>query len=380
MTFVMLGGDVYDLSVGFLFFRIKEIGAYEEDIMSKQKQAALRKSVVPFAKSDRKTSIIQLINSILPFFLLWFLSYQSLAVSIWLSLAISIIAAGFVVRIFIIFHDCTHMSFFRNGKANRIVGTITGIITHFAYEKWKRAHSIHHATSGNLDKRGTGDVWVMTVEEYKHASFWERLSYRLYRNPIIMFGLGPAYLFLISNRFNRKGAKRKERMNTWFINLSIGVIYALLIWAIGWQSFLFVQLPILFIAGAAGIWLFYVQHQFEDSYFENEDEWDYVKAAVDGSSYYKLPKVIEWLTGSIGYHHVHHLSPKVPNYNLEKAHESTPPLHQATTITLLTSLQSIRFRLYDQASRSFVSFKEYKALQRNNKELNVNSGSTSLQK
>ncbi|WP_067728052.1 fatty acid desaturase [Oceanobacillus damuensis] len=335
--------------------------------MSKQKQAQLRKSVAPYASSNTKASIIQLINSIVPFILLWFLSYQSLSISIWLSLAISVIAAGFVVRIFIIFHDCTHMSFFKNAKANRVVGTITGIITHFAFEKWKREHSIHHATSGNLDKRGTGDVWVMTAQEFTDASFWGRLSYRLYRNPLVMFGLGPVYLFLISNRFNRKGAKRKERLNTYLINISIVAIYAALIWTIGWQAFLIIQLPILFIAGASGIWLFYVQHQFEDSYFENEDEWDYVKAAVDGSSYYKLPKVIEWLTGSIGYHHVHHLSPRVPNYNLEKAHESTPPLHQATTITLKTSLQSIRFRLYDQASRSFISFKEYKEMQRNSK-------------
>ncbi|MFD1852023.1 fatty acid desaturase [Oceanobacillus bengalensis] len=331
--------------------------------MSKQKQAQLRKSVAAFANSDTRASIIQIINSFVPFFLLWFLAYQSLSISIWLSLALSVVAAGFVVRIFIIFHDCTHMSFFKNSKANRIIGTITGIITHFAFEKWKRDHSIHHATSSNLDKRGTGDVWVMTVEEYREANFWGKLAYRLYRNPIVLFGLGPIYLFLVSNRFNRKGAKRKERLNTYLINGSIAVIYALLIWAVGWQAFLIVQLPILWVAGALGIWLFYVQHQFEDSYFENEAEWDYVKAAVDGSSYYKLPKVLEWITGSIGYHHVHHLAPRVPNYNLEKAHESTPPLQKATTITLASSLQSIRFRLYDQASRSFVSFKEYKELQ-----------------
>lgn len=330
--------------------------------MSKQKQAQLRKSVAPFETSNTKSSIMQLINTILPFFLLWFLAYQSLSVSIWLSLALSVAASGFVIRIFIIFHDCTHMSFFKNKKATRIVGTITGIITLFAFEKWKRAHAIHHATSSNLDKRGTGDVWVMTVDEYVAASFWGRLAYRIYRNPLVMFGLGPIYLFLISNRFNRKGARKKERMNTYLINISIAVIYALLIWAIGWQAFLMVQLPILFVSGSLGIWLFYVQHQFEDSYFENEAEWDYVKAAVDGSSYYKLPKVMEWITGSIGYHHVHHLSPRVPNYNLEKAHESTPPLQQATTITLASSLKSIRFRLYDEASRTFVSFKEVKDL------------------
>ncbi|HEX6923361.1 MAG TPA: fatty acid desaturase [Bacillales bacterium] len=329
--------------------------------MSKQKQAELKKDVAPFAKPDDKSGIMQLINTILPFLLLWFLAYQSLSVSIWLTLALSVIASGFFVRVFIIFHDCAHLSFFKNKKANRILGTITGILTLFAYEKWKREHAIHHATSSNLDKRGTGDVWVMTVDEYIEASFWKRLAYRIYRNPIVLFGLGPFFLFLISNRLNRKGAKRKERMNTYLINFSVAVIYALLIWTIGWQAFLIIQLPILFLSGSFGIWLFYVQHQFEDSYFENEDKWDYVKAAVDGSSYYKLPKVIQWITGNIGFHHVHHLSPRIPNYHLEKTHESTPPLQQATTITLASSLESIRFRLYDEASKSFVGFKEVKS-------------------
>ncbi|MFC4558297.1 fatty acid desaturase [Virgibacillus kekensis] len=330
--------------------------------MSKQKQAQLKKSVSTFASPDTKASIKQLLNTLLPFFIIWFLAYQSLSISVWLSIPLSIVAAGFVVRIFIIFHDCTHGSFFKNAKANRIVGTITGIVTLFAFEKWKRSHAIHHATSSNLDKRGTGDVWVMTVNEYIEASFWGRLAYRLYRNPIVMFGFGPFYLFGISNRFNRKGAKRKERLNTYVINASVAAIYALLIWAIGWQAFLIIQLPILFVAGSAGIWLFYVQHQFEDSYFENEDEWDFVKAAVDGSSYYKLPKVMQWLTGSIGFHHVHHLAPRVPNYKLEEAHESTPPLQKATTITLASSLKSIRFRLFDEENKSFVSFKEIKHL------------------
>ena len=333
--------------------------------MSKQKQAELRKNVAPFATSDKKSSIKQLINTIPPFLLLWFLAYQAVAVSPWLAAAISVVAAGFIVRIFIIFHDCTHQSFFKNQKANRILGTITGIITHFAFEKWKREHAIHHATSGNLDKRGTGDIWVMTVEEYAAASKWERFTYRLYRNPIVMFGLGPIFLYFITNRFNRKEAKKKERMNTYLINVSLVAIYTLLILAFGWQSVLLVQGTLMFVSGSLGIWLFYVQHQFEDSYFENEDEWDYVKAAIDGSSYYKLPKVMQWLTGSIGFHHVHHLSPRVPNYNLEKAHESTPPLQKTTTITFISSLESIRFRLYDEAGKRFVSFKQVKAMLNN---------------
>lgn len=330
--------------------------------MSKQKQAQLRKNVAPYEKADKRSSIKQIVNTIIPFLILWFLAYQSLSVSIWLSLALSVATAGFVIRTFIIFHDCAHQSFFKNKKANRILGTITGVITHFPYEKWKREHAIHHATSSNLDKRGTGDVWVMTVDEYVAASFWQRLGYRLYRNPIVMFGLGPFYLFLIASRFNRKDAKRKERLNTYIINIAIVVIYAGLIALMGWQSFLLVQIPILFVAGAMGIWLFYVQHQFEDSYFENESEWDYVKAAVDGSSYYKLPRLLQWLTGNIGFHHVHHLSPRVPNYHLEKAHTATPPLQQATTITLATSLQSIRFRLYDEKNHIFVGFKDVSEL------------------
>ncbi|MFB9859511.1 fatty acid desaturase [Salinicoccus siamensis] len=326
--------------------------------MTKEKQAQLRKAVMPYAKSQTKTSIIQILNTIVPFFVLWFLAYQSLSVSFWLSLLFSLATAGFMIRTFIIFHDCAHQSFFKSKKWNSILGTFTGIITHFAYEKWKREHSIHHATSGNLDKRGIGDIWVMTVEEYKEASRSERLKYRLYRNPLVMFGLGPLSLFLYANRFNRKGAKKKERMNTYIINLSLLAIYALIGFSLGRHVLLLVQLPIIYFAGALGIWLFYVQHQFEDSYFENESEWDYVKAAVDGSSYYKLPRWLEWMTGSIGYHHVHHLAPRVPNYHLEQAHESTPPLHQATTITLKSSLESIRFRLYDEKNKTFVGFNE----------------------
>jgi len=330
--------------------------------MSNPKIAQLKKSVAPFAKPDTKVSMRQMFNTLVPFFALWFLAYESLAVSIWLAIPIAVLASGFVIRIFIIFHDCAHLAFFKNKRANRIVGTITGIITLFPYEQWKHDHAIHHATSSNLDKRGTGDIWVMTVNEYVAASFWGRLCYRLYRNPFILFVLGPFYLYLIKGRFNRRGAKKKERINTYLINIGIVALYSLVIWAIGWQAFLIIQLPILIVAGSLGIWLFYVQHQFEDSYFENEEEWDFVKAAVDGSSFYKLPKGLQWISGNIGYHHVHHLIPRVPNYQLEKAHESTPELQHVTTITLKTSLESLRFRLYDEENKTFVTFKEIKHL------------------
>jgi len=328
--------------------------------MSKQHQLALRKTVAPFEKSSTKTSIKQLINTIPPFFLSWYAAYLSLTISYWLTLIFAVVASGFVIRTFIIFHDCCHQSFFKNKKWNKILGTISGIITLFPYEKWKREHSIHHATSSNLNKRGTGDIWILTVDEYIASSFWQRLVYRIYRNPVVMFGLGPFYLFLVTNRLNRKGARGKERNNTYFINMAVFLLYGLLAWTIGWQAFVLIQAPIVFIAGSLGIWLFYVQHQFEDSYFEDEEQWDYIKAAIDGSSYYKLPKVLQWITGNIGFHHVHHLSPKVPNYNLEKVHEASTPLQTATTITISTSLKALRFRLWDGENKTFVSFKEIK--------------------
>lgn len=328
--------------------------------MTKAKEQQLKKEIAPYEKNDIKSSVRQLINTIIPLIVLWIAAYYSLSISVWLTLPIAIITSGFVIRTFIIFHDCCHQSFFKSRLANDIIGTITGVMTLVPYQQWKATHSIHHATSSNLDKRGIGDMWVMTVEEYITASIWRRLAYRIYRNPIVMFGIGPIYVFLFEYRFNRRAARRRERINTYITNISLFSLYALLIWAIGWQSFLLVQGPVFFFSGLAGIWLFYVQHQFEDSYFENEDEWSYVKAAVDGSSYYKLPKVLQWITGNIGFHHVHHLSPRVPNYHLESAHNATPSLQKATTINLRQSLKSLHFRLWDEQNKKFVGFREIK--------------------
>ncbi|MGD8191905.1 fatty acid desaturase [Brevibacillus ginsengisoli] len=322
----------------------------------------LKKKVAPYEKTDAKTSIQQLFNTLLPLFALWYVAYLSLSVSYWLTLPILIVTAGFMIRNFIIFHDCCHQSFFKSRLANDILGTITGVLSIVPYEQWKNSHSIHHATSGNLDKRGVGDIWVLTVDEYMASPLWRRMAYRIYRNPFSMLVVGPFFVFVLQYRFNVKGAKMKERLNTYLTNVLIVGLYTLLCWAIGWQAFLMIQLPIFFVSGMLGIWLFYVQHQFEDSYFENEEEWSYVKAAVEGSSYYKLPKVLQWLTGNIGFHHVHHLSAKIPNYNLERAHNETPALQEATTITIATSLKSLRFRLWDERNKTFVSFKEIKQL------------------
>ncbi|MED1568035.1 fatty acid desaturase [Bacillus paramycoides] len=334
--------------------------------MTLQNTKNLKKQVALFEKSTTKKSIWQIINTIVPFIILWYLAYKSLSVSYWLTLVPSVIAAGFLTRIFIIFHDCTHHSFFKSRRANRIVGTFMGVLTLFPFDQWGHEHSIHHATSGNLDKRGTGDIWTLTVNEYLAAPLRHRLAYRFYRNPLVMFGLGPIYVFLLKNRFNRKGARKKERMNTYLTNVLIVALVGLLCWALGWQSFLLVQGSIFLISGSVGIWLFYVQHTFEDSYFEEDKEWEYVKAAVEGSSFYKLPKLLQFLTGNIGFHHVHHLSPRVPNYKLEEAHNNTLPLKNVPTITLATSLRSIRFRLWDEQNNNFVSFKDVKYLAKNN--------------
>lgn len=316
-----------------------------------------KKQVISYSKPVLKKSVWQLINSIVPFILLWSLAYMSLSVSVWLTLALIIPASGFLVRIFIIFHDCCHQSFFKGKKANEIVGTITGILTFFPFGQWKNEHSVHHATSGNLSRRGTGDIWTLTVKEYADLSAWKRLGYRLYRNPLVLFGLGPIFLFVFEYRWNRKGAKRKERLSTYFTNIMIVGLVALLGWLLGWKEVLLIQGAILYLAGAAGIWLFYVQHQFEDTYFEYENEWDYIHAALQGSSFYKLPKWLQWLTGNIGYHHIHHLVPQAPNYYLERIHESNDLLKNVPAIGFRLSLQSLRYRLWDEDNKRFVGLR-----------------------
>ena len=329
--------------------------------MTLQSTKSLRKQIAPFEKTTTKKSIWQIINTIGPFIILWYLAYESLFVSYWLALIPIVLAAGFLVRTFIIFHDCTHHSFFKSRRANRIIGTITGVLTLFPFDQWGHDHSVHHATSGNLDKRGTGDIWTLTVDEYVKAPLKLRLAYRFYRNPLVMFGLGPIYVFLLKNRFNRKGAKRKERLNTYLTNILIVLLFGIIIMIVGWRAFLLIQGPIFLLSGSVGIWLFYVQHTFEDSYFEENREWEYVLAAVEGSSFYKLPKLMQFLTGNIGYHHIHHLSPRVPNYKLEEAHNNTIPLQNVPTITLSSSLQSLHYRLWDEDKKKFVRFKDVKA-------------------
>ncbi|MFC5450876.1 fatty acid desaturase [Paenibacillus aestuarii] len=325
--------------------------------MTKLKQTTgFKKMIAPYEKSSILKSVWQIFNTFTPFFVLWYAAYWCLSISYWLTLVLTIVTAGLLVRIFIIFHDCCHGSFFANRTANEIVGTIAGILTCSPFYQWRFSHSVHHATNGNLDRRGTGDIWTLTVQEYLDLPWQKRLGYRLYRNPLILFVLAPIYVFLIEYRFNRKEAKIRERLNTYTINLGIAALAALLCWIVGWKAFLLVQGPTFLISGVAGFWLFYVQHQFEHSYFERNENWSYVDAALHGSSFYQLPKVLQWFTGNIGYHHIHHLSPRVPNYYLEQAHVENPMFQSSHPVTLLSSLRSIHFRIWDEHRKKLLGF------------------------
>jgi acyl-lipid omega-6 desaturase (Delta-12 desaturase) len=329
--------------------------------MTQEGKGAWRRAIAPYERPSVNRSVWQLINTSLPFVCLWYAAYRSLAVSYWLTLALAVPTGGLLVRLFIIFHDCCHGSFFPSRIANEAVGTLTGILTCCPFAQWRHSHNVHHATSGNLDRRGMGDIRMLTVDEYLALPRLGRLGYRIYRNPLFMFGFGPVVVFLLAYRFNRKGAGRKERLNTYISNGGIAAVVGLLCWAIGWRAFLLVQAPVFLISGAAGFWLFYVQHQFEGTYFARTGDWDYVQASLQGSSFFRLPRVLQWFTGSIGYHHIHHLGPRVPNYLLERAHRENPLFREVTEITLLSSFRSLRFRLWDEPQQRLVGFGYLKA-------------------
>jgi len=311
-----------------------------------------------YNQPDIKSSIWQIINSLGPYLILWGLMYYSLEISYWITLGLTLFAAGFLVRIFIIFHDCGHGSFFRSSRASRIVGTILGSLAFTPYDRWHRSHAIHHSTVGNLDKRGEGDVWTMTAEEFRASTPREKWIYRIYRHPFILFGLGPVLLFVIWFRFNKKGAEKKERWNTHMTNLIILIFSSGLILLMGWKTFLLIQVPVIFIATATGAWLFYVQHQFEDVIWTRNDEWDYQRMALYGSSFLKVPRILQWFSGNIGFHHIHHLGPKIPNYNLERCHRENSMFGSVKPVTLIKGIQSMRFRLWDEEIGRLITFSQ----------------------
>jgi len=316
------------------------------------------KIISRYNKPDALKSWWQVVNSIGPYIILWILMIRSIEISYWLTLLLSVFAAGFMVRIFIIFHDCGHGSFFKSKLLNRIVGIITGLIVFTPYNKWHHEHKIHHQTVGNLDKRGVGDVMTLTVDEYQKLSKWKKMYYRIYRNPIVLFGIAPIIVFTIAQRFPKKYMNLKERLYVHVSSLALAAAVVALIFLIGWKTFLLVQIPILYIATAHGVWLFYVQHQFRDVLWSKAEDWDYMNTALKGSSMFKLPLLLNWFTGNIGYHHIHHLSPMIPNYNLKKCHKENAIFQEVKPITFWTAFESALLKLYDEKSGRLVKFSE----------------------
>ena len=329
-------------------------------------KAAWKDIVAKYQQPSTGRALWQIINTLVPYASLWYLMYRSLAVSWWLTVPLALLAGAFLVRIFIIFHDCGHGSFFKSRRANDIVGFIAGVLTFTPYYHWRWEHNIHHASAGHLDKRGTGDVWTMTVQEYLESSRWKRFSYRLARNPIVLFVLAPLFLFLVMQRFPAPKANPRERHSVWWMNLAILGFVVGLGWIFGVVAYLLIQLTITMVAGAAGVWMFYVQHQFEDVYWERGDDWDYTAAALQGSSFYKLPGVLQWFSGNIGFHHIHHLSPRIPNYNLQRCHEADPLFQQVKPITLFSSFKSLTFRLWDEKRKKLVGYRRMRQVRKEN--------------
>jgi omega-6 fatty acid desaturase (delta-12 desaturase) len=326
--------------------------------------AAWKEIVVRYQKPALWRSVWQIVNTVVPYAVLWYLMYLSLAVSWWITMPLAILAGGFLVRVFIIFHDCGHGSFFKSRKANDVWGILTGVLTFTPYHHWRREHAAHHATSSDLDRRGTGDIPTLTVQEYLDSPRWKRVAYRLVRNPAVLFVLAPLFLLLVKHRFPKADASRQERYAVYGTSLVVLAMASALTWMFGLKAYLLIQLTVLLVSGSAGFWLFYVQHQFEGAYWERGDDWDYTTAALQGSSFYKLPRVLQWFSGNIGFHHLHHLSPRIPNYHLERCHEADTVFQSVPPVTLFASLRALSFRLWDEQRRRLVGYGHLRILRR----------------
>lgn len=327
-------------------------------------QESWRSMIAKYQRSDLPRSIWQIVNTYVPYFILLVLMYLSLDYSYWITLALAIPAAGFQVRTFIIFHDCTHGSFFKSQRANDIVGILSGLLTLTPYYEWRHNHSIHHATGSDLDHRGTGDVWMLTVKEYLALSTWNRLKYRVYRNPAAMLLIGPPVMFFIAHRFTSDQSGPREKRSVHFTTILLLAITVGMSMLIGFVPFVMVMLPTIWIAGIFGLWLFYVQHQFDATYWEHHKEWDFFESALKGSSFYKLPKVLQFFSGNIGFHHIHHLSPRIPNYRLPKVQKEVPIFHSVKPVTLFSSFRFLVLRLWDEEQHKLIGFRALKQLQR----------------
>ena len=315
-------------------------------------------ALLHYREPDHRRALFELAVTASALVALWVLMWLSLGVGYWLTLLLAIPAAGFLVRLFMIQHDCGHGAFFRGRALNDWVGRVLGVLTLTPYDYWKRNHAIHHATSGNLDRRGIGDIDTLTVEEYRARSLAGRIVYRVYRNALVMFGIGAAYMFLLQHRLPvwQMRAGWRPWVSTMATNAAIALAVAAMIWLVGTRSFLAVHLPIMLLAASMGVWLFYVQHQFADATWMREGDWAHQEAALAGSSYYDLPGVLRWFTANIGIHHVHHLNSRIPYYRLPQVMRDHPELKKVGRLTLRESLRSVRLTLWCEKSRKLISF------------------------
>jgi omega-6 fatty acid desaturase (delta-12 desaturase) len=331
------------------------------DTDSDRGRAYWRESVARHEQPSLRHSLVDVATSVVPYLALTVAMYLCLDVSVWLTLALAVPTAGFLLRTFIVFHDCAHGSFLPTKRENLWLGRFTGLLVFQPFGNWRHNHAVHHGTAGDLDRRGTGDVPTLTVEEYVSRPWKQRLAYRLFRSPVVMFGIGPIWSLMIGPRIWSNKMRPRQRRSVIATNLALTVLLGAIIWLVGLQAWLLVQMPIAILAGTLGVFLFYVQHQFEDVYWESSQQWDYAEAALQGSSYLKLPKILQFFSGNIGLHHVHHLSAKIPNYNLQRAHDENPIFHDVPVLSVRDGLRSVRLKVIDPQSGRLLTWRQVKA-------------------
>jgi acyl-lipid omega-6 desaturase (Delta-12 desaturase) len=321
-----------------------------------------KEALAPYAQPSLGRALLDIATSVVPYVALTVGMYLALRVSYLLVLVLALPAAAFLVRTFILFHDCSHGSFLPSKRGNAWLGIGLGLLLYSPFLRWRHDHAVHHATSGDLGRRGVGDIRTLTVTEYDALAWRGRMGYRLLRNPLLMFGLGPIIAMVIGPRIVARGARPRMRRSVIATNVALAALVGGLCVLVGWRQYLLVSAPPQLLAGSIGIWLFYVQHQFEDAYWENGSDWEYADAALRGSSYLKLPKVLHFCTGNIGFHHVHHLNARIPNYNLPRAHNENAMFHDVPTLSLWDGLRAVRLKLWDEDRKRLVTYAQARSV------------------
>jgi omega-6 fatty acid desaturase (delta-12 desaturase) len=330
---------------------------------TKSEIAKWKKIVAEFEKPSTKRATWQLLSTLGLYLACWTAMFFTVKTSILLTIPLVLVSAGLLVRVFIVFHDCCHNSFYKNSKVNRVLGFFTGVMAFTPYKHWKWEHSIHHATAGDLDRRGVGDIWTLTIEEYLKLPKMHRLGYRIVRNPFFLCLFAPSWLFMIRERLPSKNASPQTKRAVWATNFALIGMFVIGCSIFGW-AYIPLQVSVMAVAASLGVWMFYIQHQFEGVYWERHEHWEYTSAALEGSSFYKLPKILQWFTGNIGFHHVHHLSSKIPNYYLERCHKSHPAFQEVKPLTVANSMKSFGYRLWDESEKVLIGWRRFREIRR----------------